>query len=322
MLKPLGRILNFETGQAVELKCTLSRPVSNICWYHGTLPLQSCHEEFRNRVETEEIINPNNSMTVIFRITKCYRRDRDKITLFGEESMLNQVEVNIADELEIPIRFERKLTDETAILGDDVTLTCKVTDKLCLVSWFRHNDPIQSCDKYKFSCRGLERSLKISNVTKEDQAVYVCKMKEHLTIYTECELKVEFPLIKMLRKLRSVEVFQGEDVIQYVELDSQMVELEHLKICYDGDPIDKYVDDEGNHLIEVTKEVSNTINNSMMAKDAEECTLWKIKVPGDLVKCTYTGHSLSFEVTDQPNCTTTCQIQPKETPLKSRQYYL
>lgn len=58
------------------------------------------------------------------------------------------------------------------------TLLCEVPISTTQASWFMEETRLEDCSKYRMEEEGTMRRLTIHNVTTNDDAVYICEMKE------------------------------------------------------------------------------------------------------------------------------------------------
>ena len=311
-IKVISPIENVDilTGENVEFTCILSRPVENLQWFHGHVNINDADGEtnsdfdFRKRDFTKRIIVDNSfnkkdgTMICRFKMLKCSPPDSGIISLRGEEVTINQAVLDVSDP---PIHFVKELSHKTVEMGqENVRLSCEVSDSMAVVFWYKENIPLEEDEtsgKYQFENKGTTRELIISKINKSDQATYICKTMENRT--TSCDLHVKIPNIEFTEELRNLEVLQGESIKNSVTLNFSAPGL-NCKWLFDGEPIDVYF-------------TNNLINTK------HEFDTWEIEISGDLIKDTYTGHSLAFEVCEKSqanNLVSVCQIQVKEKPLK------
>lgn len=76
------------------------------------------------------------------------------------------------------IPFKTKLQDLEVREKDSAIFVCEVPHSDVETTWFKEETRLQQNDKYKIEEDGLGRKLTIQNVTMDDDAVYICEMKE------------------------------------------------------------------------------------------------------------------------------------------------
>ncbi|ETE72316.1 Obscurin, partial [Ophiophagus hannah] len=76
------------------------------------------------------------------------------------------------------IPFKTKLQDLEVREKDSVIFLCEVPRCDVETTWFKEETRLQQNDKYKIEEDGICRKLTIQNVTMDDDAVYICEMKE------------------------------------------------------------------------------------------------------------------------------------------------
>ncbi len=76
------------------------------------------------------------------------------------------------------IPFKKKLQDVEVKEKETATLQCEVPVPNTKASWFMEEICLEDNAKYRMDVEGTLRRLTIHNVTTNDDAVYICEMKE------------------------------------------------------------------------------------------------------------------------------------------------
>lgn len=74
--------------------------------------------------------------------------------------------------------FKKKLQDVEVKEKETAMLLCEVPTASTQASWFMEETRLEQSTKYRMEQEGTMRLLTIHNVTTNDDAVYVCEMKE------------------------------------------------------------------------------------------------------------------------------------------------
>ncbi|TRY90214.1 hypothetical protein DNTS_005822 [Danionella cerebrum] len=119
----------------------------------------------------------------------------------------------IVKEPKIP--FKKKLQDVEVKEKESATLQCEVPVSNTKASWFMEETRLEENAKYRMDEEGTLRRLTIHNVTTNDDAVYICEMKEGSR--TVAELTVLGNITKKLPRRTVVPV--SDTVIFCVELE-------------------------------------------------------------------------------------------------------
>ncbi|KAM3929260.1 obscurin, partial [Leptodactylus fuscus] len=114
------------------------------------------------------------------------------------------------------IPFRSKLQDLEVREKETATFQCEVPQPITESSWYKEETKIQQSSKYNIEEEGTIRRLTIQNVTADDDAVYICEMKEGSR--TIAELSVQGNIIKKLPRRTAVPV--SDTAIFCVELDN------------------------------------------------------------------------------------------------------
>ncbi|XP_075703653.1 obscurin [Rhinoderma darwinii] len=114
------------------------------------------------------------------------------------------------------IPFRSKLRDLEVREKEAATFQCEVPHAITESAWYKEETKIQQSSKYSIEEEGTVRRLTIQNVTADDDAVYICEMKEGSR--TIAELSVQGNIIKKLPRRTAVPV--SDTAIFCVELDN------------------------------------------------------------------------------------------------------
>lgn len=74
--------------------------------------------------------------------------------------------------------FKKKLQDVEVKEKETAMLLCEVPVASTQTSWFMEETRLEQSTKYRMDQEGTLRLLTIHNVTTNDDAVYICEMKE------------------------------------------------------------------------------------------------------------------------------------------------
>lgn len=77
--------------------------------------------------------------------------------------------------------FQKELTNQDAIEGDDVTMHCELSKPGVRVDWRKGGVVLQPSKKYEIRQKGCIQELCILNLEPEDSGYYTCDAGEQLT---------------------------------------------------------------------------------------------------------------------------------------------
>lgn len=98
---------------------------------------------------------------------------------FCSQGLLVQLANPVFALLEPTVAFKKKLQDVEVKEKETAMLLCEVPMPSTQASWFMEETRLeQSSTKYRMEQEGTLRRLTIHNVTTNDDAVYICEMKE------------------------------------------------------------------------------------------------------------------------------------------------
>ncbi|XP_037102047.1 obscurin-like protein 1a [Syngnathus acus] len=107
------------------------------------------------------------------------------------------------------IKFTRPMQDTVAHADGMVTLRCQVCKPKADVQWFKNGVEVVPNRRFTIRADGVERSLTIHRLTREDSGEYACESKDDRTVAT---LAVKMPrVVEFLTELQNITVLEGED---------------------------------------------------------------------------------------------------------------
>ncbi|XP_068575863.1 obscurin-like protein 1a [Cebidichthys violaceus] len=110
---------------------------------------------------------------------------------------------------EMRIRFVMPLRDTVAHADGMVTLRCEVCKPKADVQWLRNGVEVVASRRITIRADGVERSLTLHRLTREDAGEYVCESRDDRTV---AALRVELPrVVEFLTELHNTTVLEGED---------------------------------------------------------------------------------------------------------------
>jgi len=76
------------------------------------------------------------------------------------------------------IPFKEKLKDLEVREKESATFQCEVPVPSTETAWFKEETKLRQSKKYNIEEEGTYRRLTVQNITTDDDAVYICEMKE------------------------------------------------------------------------------------------------------------------------------------------------
>ncbi|KAL7370049.1 hypothetical protein ABVT39_017373 [Epinephelus coioides] len=130
------------------------------------------------------------------------------------------------------IKFVRPLRDTVAHADGMVTLRCEVCKPKADVQWLKNGVELVPSRRFSIRADGVERSLTIHRLTKEDAGEYACESRDDRTA---AMLRVEMPrVVEFLTELHNTTVLEGEDATFKCVVSPDDVQLVWLM---DNEPI-------------------------------------------------------------------------------------
>uniref|UniRef100_A0A3P9CMD1 Obscurin like cytoskeletal adaptor 1a n=1 Tax=Maylandia zebra TaxID=106582 RepID=A0A3P9CMD1_9CICH len=133
---------------------------------------------------------------------------------------------------EMRIKFTKPLRDTVAHADGMVTLRCEVCKPKADVQWLRNGVEVVPNRRFSIRADGVERSLTIHRLSREDAGEYTCESRDDRTV---AKLRVEMPrVIEFLTELHNTTVLEGEDATFKCVVSPEDVQLVWLM---DNEPI-------------------------------------------------------------------------------------
>uniref|UniRef100_A0A665WLU6 Obscurin like cytoskeletal adaptor 1a n=1 Tax=Echeneis naucrates TaxID=173247 RepID=A0A665WLU6_ECHNA len=124
-------------------------------------------------------------------------------------SLLAQLLLLLFFIIEMRIKFVRPLQDTVAHADGMVTLHCEVCKPKADVQWLKNGVEVVPSRRFSIRADGVERSLTIHRLTRDDAGEYTCESRDDQTV---AFLRVEMPrVVEFLTELHNTTVLEGED---------------------------------------------------------------------------------------------------------------
>ncbi|XP_041698291.1 obscurin isoform X4 [Coregonus clupeaformis] len=201
------RTCTVTEGKHAKLSCFVTgHPKPHIIW----------RKDARNIGEgRRQIMYEDQAENFILKILYCKQRDNGLYTCNASNMAGHTYSAVLVIVKEPKVPFRRKLQDVEVQEKMTATLLCEVPVSATQASWFMEETRLEACSKYRMEEEGTVRRLTIHNVTTNDDAVYICEMKEGSR--TVAELTVLGNITKKLPRRTVVPV--SDTVIFCVELE-------------------------------------------------------------------------------------------------------
>ncbi|KAM3857112.1 obscurin-like protein 1a [Diretmus argenteus] len=181
-------------AESVTLTGVVSKESAVVRWLKDWTPVEG--ERFQTRMDGH-----NRTLT----IEPLRRSDAGEYTCD-----VNTDQVNFSLLVKgMRIKFVTLLQDTVAHADGMVTLRCEVCKPKADVQWLRNGVELVPSRRFSIRADGVERSLTIHRLTREDAGEYACESKDDRTAAT---LRVEMPrVVEILTELHNAMVLEGED---------------------------------------------------------------------------------------------------------------
>ncbi|KAL0966229.1 hypothetical protein UPYG_G00292620 [Umbra pygmaea] len=201
------RTCTVTEGKHAKLSCFVTgHPKPHIIWRKdgGNIGEGRRHIMYEDQAEN-----------FILKILYCKQSDNGLYTCNASNMAGHTYSAVLVIVREPKVPFRRKLQDVEVQEKMTATLLCEVPVSATQASWFMEETRLEESAKYRLEEEGTVRRLTIRNVTTNDDAVYICEMKEGSR--TVAELTVLGNITKKLPRRTVVPV--SDTVIFCVELE-------------------------------------------------------------------------------------------------------
>ncbi|TFK00621.1 cell surface glycoprotein MUC18 [Platysternon megacephalum] len=223
----LTRTFNVTEGKHAKLSCYVTgEPKPEIVWKKD------------GEVITEgrrHIVYEDEQENFVLKILFCKQVDNGLYTCTASNLAGQTYSSVLVTVREPTIPFKTKLKDVEVQEKESATFQCEVPVPSTETAWFKEETKLQQSKKYNIEEEGTCRRLTVQNVTTDDDAVYICEMKEGSR--TIAELTVQGNIIKKLPRKTAVPI--NDTAIFCVELDNECQNIRWLKNMEEVKPNDR-----------------------------------------------------------------------------------
>uniref|UniRef100_A0A8V1A9E9 non-specific serine/threonine protein kinase n=1 Tax=Gallus gallus TaxID=9031 RepID=A0A8V1A9E9_CHICK len=227
MFGTLTRTCSVTEGKHAKLSCYVTgEPKPEIVWKKD------------NEVIVEgrrHVIYEDDQENFVLKILYCKQVDNGLYTCTASNLAGQTYSSVLVTVKEPPIPFKEKLKDLEVWEKESATFQCEVPVPSTETSWFKEETKLRQSKKYNIEEEGTYRRLTVQNVTADDDAVYICEMKEGSR--TIAELSVQGNIIKKLPRKTAVSV--NDTATFCVELDNECQNICWLKNTEEVKPSDR-----------------------------------------------------------------------------------
>nr|XP_008174560.2 obscurin-like [Chrysemys picta bellii] len=166
----LTRTFNVTEGKHAKLSCYVTgEPKPEIVWKKD------------GEVITEgrrHIVYEDEQENFVLKILFCKQVDNGLYTCTASNLVGQTYSSVLVTVREPTIPFKTKLKDVEVQEKESATFQCEVPIPSTETAWFKEETKLQQSKKYNIEEEGTYRRLTVQNVTTDDDAVYICEMKE------------------------------------------------------------------------------------------------------------------------------------------------
>ncbi|KAI5105994.1 obscurin, partial [Silurus meridionalis] len=201
------RTCTVTEGKHAKLSCFVTgHPKPQIIWRKDGMNIS----EGRRHITYED-----HAENFILKVLYCKQSDNGLYTCNASNLAGQTYSAVLVIVKEPQVAFRKKLQDVEVKEKETAMLSCEVPMPSTQASWFMEETRLEQNAKYRMEEEGTLRCLTIHNVTTNDDAVYICEMKEGSR--TVAELTVLGNITKKLPRRTVVPV--SDTVIFCVELE-------------------------------------------------------------------------------------------------------
>ncbi|KAK1798804.1 hypothetical protein P4O66_007084 [Electrophorus voltai] len=181
-------------AESITLTATVSRPNAPVRWLKDWTPVDG--ERFHATAQ---------GLTRTLTISPLKRLDSGEYTC---DANTDELHFSLLVK-EMRIKFLKPLFDSVAHKDGMVTLRCEVNKPKADVQWLKDGTEVMPSRRFSIRADGMERSLTIHRLSKEDAGEYTCETRDDCT---SARIRVEMPrVVEFLTELHNTTVMEGED---------------------------------------------------------------------------------------------------------------
>ncbi|XP_053085434.1 obscurin-like protein 1a isoform X2 [Pangasianodon hypophthalmus] len=183
-------------AESITLTAVVSRPNAPVRWLKDwTL------------VSGERFSSTSQGLSHTFTIEPLKRSDSGEYTC---DAITDELHFSLLVK-EMRIKFVKPLFDTVAHRDGMITLRCEVCKSKADVQWLKDGAEITPSRRFSIRADGVERSLTIHRVAKEDAGEYACKSRDDRT---SARVRVEMPrVVEFLTELQNTTAMEGEEAM-------------------------------------------------------------------------------------------------------------
>ncbi|XP_076872111.1 obscurin-like protein 1a isoform X2 [Brachyhypopomus gauderio] len=189
-------LLTGYEAESITLTATVSRPNAPVRWLKDWTPVDG--ERFHAAAQ---------GLTRTLTIDPLKRLDAGEYTC---DANTDELHFSLLVK-EMRIKFVRRLCDGVAHKDGMLTLRCEVNKPKADVQWLKDGVEVTPSRRFSIRADGVERSLTVHRVGKEDAGEYACETRDDRT---SARIRVELPrVVDFLTELHNTTVMEGEDAV-------------------------------------------------------------------------------------------------------------
>ncbi|XP_041658826.1 obscurin isoform X5 [Cheilinus undulatus] len=199
-------------GETVALCCKLSKPASNIQWKKGSETLKAGEKYVMKQEDTSCELQIKNLKV---------EDGGDYFCICGDQRTSAALKVNA-----LPPTFTRKLENQEAEEGTDITLRCEISKPGVPVEWRKGTQVLRSGEKIQMKQKDSVNDLLIYTVVPGDSGDYSCVCGDQKTT---ASLKIKVQPVTFNKNLESQEAEEGANITLCCEISKPGVPVEWKK---------------------------------------------------------------------------------------------
>nr|XP_033803029.1 obscurin-like protein 1 isoform X2 [Geotrypetes seraphini] len=212
--------LEFQSFDRIELKCELSRPNAEVCWFKDGLEVdetENLHLEYEGPVQRLTILSAT-------------KEDSGEYVCDANDDFVS-FDVKVTEPLVKILGRENLKTRLRCLPHEDLALQVQLSVASADLKWFKDGEKIVDSSRTHVEEQGALRSLLLLGAENGDSGEYLCVTNDDNCIFS---VTVEEPPVHIVNKENvqtTIAVLQGEKITLTVKVSEPTASVQWLRNC-------------------------------------------------------------------------------------------
>ncbi|KAM4629824.1 obscurin [Polymixia lowei] len=282
--------IQVEEGNAVTLRCELSKPGVPVQWKKG--------DKVLNNGEKHQMKQSGSTLELFIR--KTQPEDSGVYSCVYDDLKTTATIIITA----IPVTFKQKLKNQEAVEEGSVTLRCELSKPGVPLEWRRNAKLLTDGDKYQMKQEGRVAEMLVRNVTLQDAGEYSCLVG---SVLTSADIKVRALPITFKQEVENLVVKEGYSGVFCCQLSKPGAPVDWRRgrvILRQGDKYEMKQEGRLTKLVINNVEESDAGKYTCKTKDSQSTAELTVKAP----PITFKVKLRNQQVEEENSLTMSCEL--------------